>query len=105
MHRILRAVFDASSKPDIILLTNLDGNTINPNGANKSQYRSSIIDLTILNVYEIKLPAGKYRLTVEEIDKGSTATTCLSTIMFDFILEDEWYQRSLGMLGSFVGKK
>lgn len=100
-----RAVFDASSKADIILLTNLDGNTINPNGTVKSQYRSSIIDLTILNVYELKLPAGKYRLTVEEIDKGTTSTTCLSTIMFDFILEDEWYQRSHGMLSSFVGKK
>ena len=100
-----KAVFDASSKADIIVITNLDGNTINPNATNKSVYRSSIIDLAILNVYELKLPAGKYRLTIEEIDKGTVSTTCLSTIMFDFILDDEWYQRALGMLSSFMGKK
>ncbi len=103
-NQISRGVFDASSKADIIVIENMDGNTINPNGAKKSLYRSSIIDLTILNVYELKLPAGKYRITIEEIDKGTTAVTCFSTIMFDFILEDEWFQRSVGMLGSYINK-
>ncbi|MFI5172725.1 MAG: NADase-type glycan-binding domain-containing protein [Chitinophagales bacterium] len=99
-----RTIFDGSSKPDIISITNLDGVEINPVAPNKTVYTNSIIDLVILNVYELKMPAGKYRLTVEAIDKGATPATCISSITFDFIVEDEWYQRSLGMLSSFFGK-
>ncbi len=103
-NQLNRTIFDGSSKPDIITITNLDGVEINPVAPNKTMYTNSIIDLVILNVYELKMPAGKYRLTIDAIDKGATAATCISSISFDFIVEDEWYQRSLGMLSSFFGK-
>ncbi|HMU69792.1 MAG TPA: hypothetical protein PKC38_07280, partial [Chitinophagales bacterium] len=66
--------------------------------------RSSIIDLTILNVYELAMPAGKYRITIDAVDKGTVPTTCLSSIGFDFQVMDEWYMRSQSMLRSFFKK-
>lgn len=99
-----KKAFDESSKADIIVVTSLDGHKINPNGDNPSVYRSSIIDLTILNVYELSMPAGKYRITIDAVDKGTVPTTCLSSIGFDFQVMDEWYMRSQSMLRSFFKK-
>lgn len=99
-----KKTFDESSKADIIVVTSLDGHKINPNGENPAVYRSSIIDLTILNVYELSMPAGKYRISIDAVDKGTVPTTCLSSITFDFQVMDEWYMRSQSMLRSFFKK-
>lgn len=100
-----KKTFDESSKADIIVITSLDGHKINPNAANPSAMRSSIIDLTILNVYELDMPPGRYRVAIEAVDKGIISTTCFSSIGFDFEVRDEWYLKSQGMLRAFFKKK
>ncbi len=100
-----KKVFDESSKADIITITSLDGHKINPNADNPSVMKSSIIDLTILNVYELKMPPGKYRISIDATDKGTTPVTCFSSITFEFEVRDEWYQKSQGMLRAFFQKK
>ncbi|MBK9456749.1 MAG: hypothetical protein WBP31_06410 [Chitinophagales bacterium] len=99
-----KKVFDESSKADIIVITSLDGHKINPNADNPAVMRSSIIDLTILNVYELNLLPGKYRVAIDAVDKGTTPVTCFSTIAFDFEVRDEWYLKSQGMLRAFFKK-
>lgn len=99
-----KKVFTESSKADIITVTSLDGHKINPNGDNPAVFRSSIIDLTILNVYELNMPPGKYRIAIEAVDKGTVQNTCFSSITFDFQVVDEWFMRSQSMLRSFFGK-
>ena len=96
--------FEESSKADIIVIKSLDGHKINPNATVPSEMRSSIIDMTILNVYELNMPPGKYRVTIEATDKGTVPTTCFSTIAFDFQVRDEWYLKSQGMLRAFFNK-
>ncbi len=98
-----KKVFTESSKADIITIASLDGHKINPNGENPTVFRSSIIDLTIMNVYELNMPPGKYRITIEAVDKGTVQNTCFSTIAFDFQVVDEWFMRSQSMLRSFFG--
>lgn len=104
-NQVSKKVFDESSKADIIVITSLDGHAINPNAENPAVMRSSIIDLTILNVYQLNMPPGRYRITIEAVDKGTVSTTCFSTIAFDFQVKDEWYLKSQGMLRSFFKKK
>lgn len=104
-NQISKKVFNESAKADIIIVTSLDGHKINPGGENPSVFRSSIIDLTILNVYELNMPPGKYRITIDAVDKGSVPNTCFSSITFDFQVLDEWYMRSQSMLRSFFGEK
>jgi hypothetical protein len=58
----------------------------------------SIIDLAIKNLYPIRMPAGTYRIYLDDVASKGTPTTCLSSIMFDFVLEDAWYQKSVQML-------
>jgi hypothetical protein len=58
----------------------------------------SIIDLSIKNLYPVRMPAGRYRIYFEDVDSDGTPTTCLASIMFDFVLEDDWYQKSNMML-------
>ncbi len=92
---LTRKIFDESSKADIITITSADG---------KINYQQSIIDLPILNVYQMNMAPGKYRVTIDAVDKGATPVTCLSSITFDFIVDDEWYSKSTAMLNSFFGK-
>lgn len=99
-----RKIFDESTKTDIILITSLDGHILTKS-ENKPEYRSSIIDLPILNVYELNMPAGKYRLTLDAVDKKGTPVTCISSITFDFVVNDEWYAHATAMLSSFFGKQ
>jgi len=100
-----KKIFNESSKADLITLTSLDGHKINPRADNPSVYKNSIIDLTILNVYEIDMPPGRYRLTIDAVDKGATPTTCFSSITFDFQVVDEWYLKSQSILKSFFKVK
>ena len=104
-NQLNKSVFNESSKADIITVTSLDGHKINPNAENPSVFRSSIIDLTILNVYQLNMPPGKYRIAIEAVDKGTIANTCFSSITFDFQVADEWYMRSQSMLKSFFKTK
>jgi hypothetical protein len=57
-----------------------------------------------MNYYVIKLPKGKYRLTVDAVGPGKVPVTCLSSITFDFVLDDEWYQRSRSIMESVYKK-
>ncbi len=95
-----KKVFGESSKADIITITSLDGFAINPGGENTSVYRSSIIDLPILNEYTLKMPPGKYRITIDATDKGTTQNTCFATIAFDFQVVDEWYMHTMTLFQS-----
>ncbi|MBC8046770.1 MAG: hypothetical protein H7Y00_08245 [Fimbriimonadaceae bacterium] len=89
-------VFDEGSKVDIIRFSSMDGLF--------KDIISSIIDLKIQNLYNIKLPAGKYRIYVDDVDVGKIPTTCISSITFDFDLQDEWYQKSMQLLESAYKK-
>jgi len=89
-------VFKASSKVDVIRFSSLDKLV--------EDKKYSIIDLPIQNLYPIHLPAGKYRIYMDEIEDGKNPVTCLSSISFDFILEDPWYQKSISILESAYNK-
>jgi len=98
-----RKIFDESSKVDIMKITSVDGYILDKK-ANKSEIKYSVIDLAIMNVYEMRMEPGTYRITIDAVDAGKTPVTCFSSIMFDFVLEDEWFQKSTSILESFFGK-
>ncbi|MEZ5013854.1 MAG: hypothetical protein R2794_06140 [Chitinophagales bacterium] len=102
-NQLNKKVFDESSKADIIVIKNMDGNVITTKDE-KSESRTSIIDLTILNVYQLNLVPGKYRISIDAVDKGAVSTTCLTSIYFDFIYEDEWYQQMHALIASYLTK-
>ncbi len=98
-----RKIFDESTKADRFIITSLDGYILDKMG-NKPEIKFSVIDLAIMNVYQVKLPAGRYKILIDAVDEGKTPVTCFSSIMFDFILVDEWYQQSTNMVTSFLKK-
>ena len=100
---INRKIFEEYTKADRFVLTSLDGYKLDKQN-DKADIKFSVIDLAIMNVYQLKLPPGKYRFTVDNVGSGKTPTTCFSSIMFDFILDDEWYQNSTNMINSFLTK-
>lgn len=83
-------VYNSSSKVDVIRFSSVDGLI--------EDRTYSIIDLPIQNLYPISLPAGKHRIYMDDIDDGKNQVTCLSSISFDFVLEDPWYQKSISTL-------
>ena len=55
----------------------------------------SIIDLRIKNLYPIYMPAGRYRIYMDEVDNNNRVKrTCINSILFDFVYEDPWYQKA-----------
>ncbi len=98
-----RKIFEEYTKADRFIITSLDGYILDKQGE-KSEIKFSVIDLAIMNVYQVKLPAGKYKILIDAVDTGKTPVTCFSSIMFDFILDDEWYQHSINMVNSFLSK-
>ncbi|MBK8682891.1 MAG: hypothetical protein IPN31_13505 [Bacteroidetes bacterium] len=89
-------VFTNSSKVDVIRFSSVDGLV--------EDRKYSIIDLPIQNLYPISLPAGKHRIYIDDIDDGKNQVTCLSSISFDFVLEDTWYQKSISTLENAYNK-
>ncbi|MFN3940943.1 MAG: hypothetical protein ACK4IY_10165, partial [Chitinophagales bacterium] len=89
-------VFNNSSMVDVIRFSSVDGLV--------ADKKYSIIDLKIQNLYPITLPAGKHRIYLEDVADGKNAVTCLSSISFEFILEDTWYQKSIGLLENAYNK-
>lgn len=55
----------------------------------------AVSDLRILNIYEINLPAGKYKIKLRNTYNGTYPTTCLSSISFDFVVPDPWFEEVL----------
>ncbi|MBC8172620.1 MAG: hypothetical protein H7X71_01830 [Chitinophagales bacterium] len=89
-------IFNESSKVDIIRFSSPDGII--------QDMKYSIIDLKIQNLYVLSLPAGRYRIYMDEVDEGKIPVTCISSITFDFDLKDEWYQKSISLLESVYKK-
>lgn len=89
-------LFEESSKVDIIRFSSLDGFF--------EDKKYSIIDLKIQNLYVINLPVGKYRIYMDDVDAGKSPVTCISSITFDFDLQDEWYQKSIEALNAVFTK-
>ncbi len=49
-------------------------------------------DLRILNLYDLELKPGFYKLAIQGTYNGANPTTCLSSIGFDFIYNDPWFR-------------
>ncbi len=47
-----------------------------------------------MNHYVLEMPAGIYRIYLEEVDAGKNAVTCLASITFDFVIEDNWFNKA-----------
>lgn len=89
-------VYKESTMVDIIRFNSPDGLI--------DDLKYSIIDLQIQNLYQLKLPAGKYRIYMNDIGEGKNPVSCIASITFDFDLQDEWYQNSMTMLESIYKK-
>ncbi|HPR29995.1 MAG TPA: hypothetical protein PLI03_11640, partial [Chitinophagales bacterium] len=82
--------FDGHTMADVIRFHSPDGLI--------EDKKYSIIDLSIKNLYPVYMPAGTYRIYLDDVSSKGTPTTCLSSILFDFVLEDDWYQKGVKML-------
>ena len=81
------SIFSNSTMVDVIRFSSPDGLI--------EDKKYSIIDLKIKNVYPIEMPAGKYRIYMDDVDNGKKSqVTCINSILFDFVLDDEWYQKA-----------
>jgi hypothetical protein len=79
------SIFSSSTMTDVIRFSSPDGLI--------EDRKYSIIDLKIKNLYPISMPAGKYRIYLNDVENSKkNKVTCINSILFDFVLEDEWYQ-------------
>lgn len=98
-----RSTFDASSKTDIIKITGLDGQQLDP-VSKDSVLTFSVIDIPIENWYNYRFPKGRYRIALNSVENGQTPVTCICSINFDFVPDDPWLQQAITELNSTFKK-
>jgi hypothetical protein len=51
-------------------------------------------DLQIQNLYPYELAPGKYRITIKDVIRGEYPNACISAIVFDFAIDDNWFNEN-----------
>jgi hypothetical protein len=93
--------FDIHGKANIIRFHSDEGKL--PGGEKDKSF--SIIDLNIQNLYVMYLPAGTYRIYLDDVDAGKSGGTCISSILFHFEMNDEWFVKSFDLLQNAYKKQ
>ncbi len=52
-----------------------------------------VTDLRILNLYDLELKPGYYKLSINSTYEGTAPTTCISSLAFDFVSTEKWFQQ------------
>ena len=52
-----------------------------------------VTDLRILNLYDLNLKPGFYKLSITGTYDGTSATACLASVAFEFDVPDAWFQQ------------
>lgn len=53
-----------------------------------------VTDLKILNLYDLQLKPGFYKLSISGTYDGASPTACVSTVAFEFDVPDTWFQKN-----------